>query len=42
MRTIEADLTWTGSRFESGVQIGIGEDGRIAEAGASAGRPIGG
>ncbi len=34
MRTIEADLTWTGSRFESGVQIGIGEDGRIAEAGA--------
>jgi formimidoylglutamate deiminase len=34
MRTIEADLTWTGSRFESGVQIAIGEDGRIAEIGA--------
>ena len=27
---LEADLTWTGDRFESGVQIAIGEDGRIA------------
>jgi formimidoylglutamate deiminase len=27
---LEADLTWTGARFESGVQIAIGEDGRIA------------
>jgi formimidoylglutamate deiminase len=34
MRTIEADLTWTGERFEPGVQIAVGEDGRIAEAGA--------
>jgi formimidoylglutamate deiminase len=38
MTTIEADLTWTGSRFESGIQIAIGEDGRIAEVGAL-GRP---
>jgi formimidoylglutamate deiminase len=28
-RTLEAELTWTGARFESGVQIGIGPDGRI-------------
>lgn len=35
MRTIEADLTWIGERFESGVQIAVGEDGRIAEVGAS-------
>src|SRR5947199_3700500 len=34
MKTIEADLTWTGARFESGIQISIGEDGRIAEVGA--------
>jgi len=34
MKTIEADLTWTGARFESGIQIAIGEDGRIAEVGA--------
>ncbi len=27
---LEADLTWTGGRFESGVQIAVGEDGRIA------------
>jgi formimidoylglutamate deiminase len=31
---IEADLTWTGSRFESGIQIAVGEDGRIAEVGS--------
>jgi formimidoylglutamate deiminase len=30
---IEADLTWTGERFESGVQIAIGADGVIAEIG---------
>lgn len=30
---IEADLTWTGERFESGVQISVGDDGRIAEVG---------
>ncbi|HEY0554909.1 MAG TPA: formimidoylglutamate deiminase [Thermoanaerobaculia bacterium] len=34
MKTIEADLTWTGARFESGLQIAVGEDGRIAEVGA--------
>jgi formimidoylglutamate deiminase len=34
MMIVEADLTWTGSRFESGIQIAIGEDGRIAEVGA--------
>ncbi len=31
---IEADLTWTGIRFESGIQVAVGEDGRIAELGA--------
>ena len=31
---VEADLTWTGSRFESGIQISIGKDGRIAEVGS--------
>ncbi len=31
---IEADLTWTGARFESGVRIAVGDDGRIAEVGA--------
>jgi formimidoylglutamate deiminase len=34
MKTIEADLTWTGSRFESGVQIAVDEVGRITEVGA--------
>jgi formimidoylglutamate deiminase len=34
VRVYEADLTWTGSRFESGIQIATGEDGRIAEVGA--------
>src|SRR3954453_1227675 len=34
MMILEADLTWTGSRFESGIQIVIGEDGRIAEVGS--------
>lgn len=29
----EADLTWTGQSFESGLQIRLGEDGRIAEVG---------
>jgi formimidoylglutamate deiminase len=33
MAILEADLTWTGGRFESGVQIAVGEDGRIAEVG---------
>jgi len=30
---IEADQTWTGEAFESGVQIRIGDDGRIADVG---------
>jgi len=30
---LEADLTWTGSSFAPGIQIRIGADGRIAEAG---------
>jgi formiminoglutamate deiminase len=30
---IEADLTWTGTTFESGIQIRIGMDGRIVEVG---------
>ena len=30
---LEADLTWTGEAFESGIQIRLGEDGRIAEVG---------
>jgi formimidoylglutamate deiminase len=34
-RTLEAELTWTGDRFESGVQIAIGDDGRIASVGTS-------
>jgi formimidoylglutamate deiminase len=33
VRTIEADLTWTGRAFHSGVQVAVAEDGRIAEAG---------
>lgn len=31
---LEADWTWTGERFESGIQVHIGRDGRIAEVGA--------
>jgi formimidoylglutamate deiminase len=31
---IEADLTWTGTRFEPGVQIAMGGDGRIEAVGA--------
>jgi formimidoylglutamate deiminase len=30
---LEADQTWTGEAFESGIQIRIGDDGRIAEVG---------
>src|SRR6185295_11338072 len=29
-RILEADLTWTGERFEAGIRITIGDDGRIA------------
>jgi formimidoylglutamate deiminase len=31
---LEAELTWTGSRFESGVRIALDETGRIASVGA--------
>jgi formimidoylglutamate deiminase len=37
-RLLEADLTWTGAEFESGVQIAIGGDGKI-EAAGKLGRP---
>lgn len=30
---IEAELTWTGNRFESGVSVVVGDDGRIARVG---------
>ena len=33
-RVLAADLTWTGDRFESGVQVAVGEDGRIESVGA--------
>jgi formimidoylglutamate deiminase len=29
-KVIEADLTWTGRRFEPGLQVVVGDDGRIA------------
>lgn len=32
-RVVEADWTWTGERFESGIQLRIGDDGRIEAAG---------
>lgn len=28
---VEADLTWTGERFERGIRVAIGDDGRILE-----------
>lgn len=38
-RTVEADWTWTGERFESGVQLRIGDDGRIEAVGALGAAP---
>jgi formimidoylglutamate deiminase len=32
-QVVEADWTWTGDRFESGVQIVVDDDGRIGEVG---------
>jgi formimidoylglutamate deiminase len=32
-RVLEADLTWSGTRFEPGVQIAVGADGRIEAVG---------
>lgn len=34
MTLFEADLTWTGARFESGVRVAVGADGRITAAGS--------
>ncbi|HEX4963713.1 MAG TPA: formimidoylglutamate deiminase [Thermoanaerobaculia bacterium] len=31
---LEAELTWTGDRFEPGLQIAVGDDGRIESLGA--------
>jgi formimidoylglutamate deiminase len=33
MTVLEADLTWTGERFERGVRVAIGPDGRITGVG---------
>ncbi len=33
-RYLEADLTWTGAKFEAGIRIGLSDDGRIASVGA--------
>ena len=33
-RIVEADLTWTGTRFESNVQVAVGDDGRIGAVGS--------
>ncbi len=33
MTILQADWTWTGATFEEGVQVQIGDDGRIAEVG---------
>lgn len=37
-RRIEADLTWTGERFERAVEIVVADDGRIASVGPSTGQ----
>jgi formimidoylglutamate deiminase len=34
MTVLEADLTWTGARFESGVRVALDADGRITAVGA--------
>ena len=34
MTVFEADLTWTGARFEPGVRVAVGADGRITALGA--------
>ena len=38
-QVIEADWTWNGERFESGVQVLVGEDGRIERVGRLDARP---
>jgi formimidoylglutamate deiminase len=40
-RLLAADLTWTGERFEPGIAVAVGVDGRIASVGPSpAGAPV--
>jgi formimidoylglutamate deiminase len=34
-RLLEAELTWTGERFEPGIRIAVGGDGRIAAVGGA-------
>lgn len=34
-QTIEAELTWTGKSFESGLQIAINSEGRISSIGSN-------
>ena len=34
-QVVEADLTWTGEKFERGIQVIIGSDGRIKAVGPS-------
>lgn len=38
-QVIEADLTWTGERFEPGIRLKVGGEGRITEMGALADAP---
>ncbi|MEO8215647.1 MAG: formimidoylglutamate deiminase [Acidobacteriota bacterium] len=38
-QVLEADLTWTGDRFEPGMRIAVGDDGRILAAGALGVKP---
>src|SRR3990170_6650994 len=33
MKVLEADLTWRGGRFESGVQVEVLDDGKIGRVG---------
>lgn len=38
-QVVQADLTWTGATFEPGVQVAVGDAGRILETGALGRRP---
>lgn len=42
MRRIAAELTWTGERFEEGVVVEVGDDGRIAAVHGAGGGAAGG
>jgi len=39
VRVVEADWTWTGERFEPGVRLALGDDGRLAAVGRLAQAP---